>query len=301
MSAVLVTGGAGFIGSHLVDRLPGPVRVLDDLSTGRRGCVAASAEFIEGSVTDRAALKRALAGVRVVYHLAARVSVPESVENPRRTHEVNVEGTVRLIEEAAAAGARRVVFASSCAIYGDRGEGAIREDAPAEPASPYAVSKLAGEHYGRLARGVEFVSLRFFNVYGPRQDPSSGYAAVVPSFLSALDAGRPLILHGDGGQTRDFVFVGDVVEALIRAAEAPGVHGRVFNVGSGASVSIRELADTAARVAGRPATLDRRPPRAGDLRHSRADTSAAARDLGFRVGIPLDQGLAAAWRGIHGG
>lgn len=300
----LVTGGAGFIGSHLVDRLlaaGGSVRVLDDLSSGRRERVPAAAEFVEGSIVDRANLKRAVAGVRTVYHLAAVVSVPQSVENPRRTHDVNVEGTVRLIEEAVAARAARIVFAGSCAVYGDRGGGPVREEDPTDPASPYAVTKLAAEHYGRLARGVEFVSLRFFNVYGPRQDPASGYAAVVPAFLTALAAGSPLPLHGDGEQTRDFVYVGDVAEALTRAAEAPRVHGLAFNVGRGSSVRIAELAETAARISSRPARIERLAARPGDLRHSRADTSAAERGLGFRARTGLEEGLAAVWRGIHAG
>ncbi len=302
MSLHLVTGGAGFIGSHLAWTLADRkhrVRVLDDFSTGRRENLRPDAEVIEGSVTDRAALDRAVAGADTVFHLAALVSVPASVADPRRCHAVNVEGTARLLEAAAAAKVRRVILASSSAVYGDFGDAPAREDQPPRPQSPYAASKLAGEHFARTTAGIESVSLRFFNVYGTRQDPASPYAAVVPIFAAAVEAGRPLPVTGDGDQTRDFVYVADVVSALLLAAEAPGAAGRTYNIGSGRPVSVAGLAHAMGRAAGRPVELEFRPPRPGDIRHSTADVSAAARDLQFRARTPLEEGLAAVIRSLR--
>ena len=225
----LVTGGAGFIGSHLVDALASrgdKVRILDDLSTGRRENLRPDADIIQASVVDRAALDRAMKGVDAVFHLAAVVSVQQCLDDPAGSNEVNVTGTVRVLQAAAAAGVRRVVFASSAAVYGDTPVQPKREDHAPDPLSPYAVAKLAGERLGATVPGVEFVALRFFNVYGPRQAPESPYSAVIPIFLSALEAGRPLPIYGDGAQTRDFTFVGDVVSGLLLAADAPGRHGR---------------------------------------------------------------------------
>ncbi len=299
----LVTGGAGFIGSHLVDALSSRgdrVRVLDDLSTGRRGNLRPDADLIPASVADRAALDRAMKGVDAVFHLAAVVSVQRCLEDPVGTNEVNITGTARVLQAAAAAGVRRVVFASSAAVYGDNPVSPKREDLPPDPLSPYAVAKLAGERLGATVPGIEFVALRFFNVYGPRQDPDSPYSAVIPIFLRALESGRPLPIFGDGTQTRDFIFVNDVVSGLLLAADAPGVHGRVYNLATGRAVSVADMAHALGRAAGRPVELEFKPPRAGEILQSLADVEAARRDLHFRARFPLDEGLAEAVRWFRG-
>lgn len=290
----LVTGGAGFIGSHLADALAGrneKVRIFDDLSTGKRANVRPDAELIQASVTDRAALDRAMRGVDSVFHLAAVVSVQQCLSDPAGSTEVNVTGTVRVLQAAAAAGIRRVVFASSAAVYGDTPVQPKREDQPPDPLSPYAVAKLAGERMGAAFPGVEFVSLRFFNVYGPRQAGDSPYSAVIPIFLAALEAGRPLPIFGDGRQTRDFTHVGDIVAGLLLAAEAPGLHGKVYNLATGRAVSVADMAWALGRAAGRPVELDFRPPRPGEILESLADVEAARRDLHFRARVPLEEGL----------
>lgn len=300
---ILVTGGAGFIGSHLADALASRgdrVRIFDDLSTGKRENLRPDADFVQASVVDRAALDAAMKGVDVVFHLAAVVSVQQCLEDPVGTNEVNITGTARVLQAAAAAGVRRVVFASSAAVYGDSPFTPKREDHPPDPLSPYAVAKLSGERLGATIPGVEFVALRFFNVYGPRQTPDSPYSAVIPIFLSALEAGRPLPILGDGTQTRDFTFVGDVVAGLLLAAEARGLHGRVYNLATGRAVSVADMAHALGRAAGRPVELEFRPPRAGEILHSHADVEAAARDLLFRARIPLDEGLAEAVKGFRG-
>ncbi len=292
----LVTGGAGFIGSHLVNALLDaghPVRVLDDFSTGRRANLDPRAELLEGDVRDADAVRRAVSGAGVVFHLAALASVTQSVERPLECNAINVEGTLGLLRAAARAKARRVVFASSTAVYGEAAP-PVAESCPKRPISPYAASKLAGELLCATAAahfGVETVGLRFFNVYGPRQDPSSAYAAVIPIFIGRLLAGRPLPVCGDGEQTRDFVFVGDVVDAMRRAAEAPKASGCVCNVATGRGVSVAELAFVIGRAAGTPPELEFLPARAGDIRHSWAEVAAAERDLGFRAATPLEEGL----------
>jgi UDP-glucose 4-epimerase len=299
----LVTGGAGFIGSHLVDALLAEgrrVRVVDDFSTGRRGNLPDEVEILEGDVLSLA--PRAVAGAHTVYHLASMVSVPKSVEDPRGSHRATAESTVAILEAAEAAGARRVVCASSSAVYGDGAGFPRREEQPLAPLSPYAIAKRCTEMYagwwaseGRL----ETVCLRFFNVYGPRQDPTSAYAAAIPIFLKHLQAEEPIPIFGDGTQTRDFTFVEDVVQGLMRAGEAPGVSGRVYNIASGHSVRVIELARTMASVLGVSPRFRFLPPRAGDVRRSSADISAARRDLEFEPRVPLRDGLQKTVRWFH--
>lgn len=316
MKAV-VTGGAGFIGSHLVEALAGRgdvVTVLDDLSSGKEANldgVGRSVRFVRGDVRDASALDAVFAGAEVVFHLAALPSVDLSVQDPERSHDINATGTLRVLDAARRARVRRVVFASSSAVYGDNPDQPCREDAAPRPLSPYAASKYAGELYARVyatAFGLETVSLRFFNVFGARQDPSSHYAAAVPRFIDALLDGRAPEVHGDGEQTRDFVHVRQVVEAMLLAVEAPAAaSGNAYNIASGASITINDLVRTLARVTGSERSAERKAARPGDVRHSAASIDRARRDLGFDPpAAALEQGLketvawfeeARAWKG----
>lgn len=300
MPPCLVTGGGGFIGSHLVERLVTlghSVRVLDDWSTGvpvNLASVQDRIEVVTGSILDADVLATAMRGAAWVFHLAARASVALSLADPAATHENIATGTLCVLLTARDMGVTRIVFAGSSSAYGDATDGPATELQPAAPASPYAAAKLAGEHYCRAfstAFGMATTVLRFFNVYGPRQNPNSPYAAVIPRFLTAAARGEPLIIFGDGGQTRDFVHVGDAVSALVLAAENPGTGG-VFNIGTGRSVSIRELARTVVAVTGSQSPIVHAAARAGEVRHSRADLTRARRDLGFEPAISLEQGLA---------
>jgi len=299
---VLVTGGAGFIGSHLVRACLAAgedVRVVDDLSTGLRANLAEVAhevELVEASVVDAEALARAARGCEVVYHQAAVASVPRSVEDPLGTHAVNATGTLFALEAARRAGARRFVFACSTAVYGDDARLPKREDMPTSPRSPYALQKLTGElyceQYARLY-GLETVALRYFNVFGPRQDPRSMYAGVIPIFVAALRAGERPRVFGDGGQSRDFVYVADVVAANRAAASSKTViPGEPINVGSGTRTSLLELLARIAAALGVAAPEPIfEPARAGDVRHSQADVSRAVERLGFRARVLLDDAL----------
>jgi len=293
----VVTGGAGFIGSHLAEALllrGRRVRVVDDFSTGKRGNAPAGAELVEGDVN--AVAKEAVRGADVVYHLAALPSVPRSVERPLESHRATAQATLAVLQASERAGVRRVVFASSSSVYGDTPTLPKREDMPPRPLSPYAVAKLCGEAYARSwaeHTKLETVSVRFFNVYGPRQDPDSPYAAVIPIFIGRLLGDRPLPIDGDGLQTRDFTFVGDVVLGILAAAAAPGVSGRVYNLAGGRPASLLALADALASLLGVRAGKDFRPPRPGDIRDSWADVSAARRDLGFEARTSLEEGLRA--------
>ena len=293
----VVTGGAGFIGSSLVRALlqeGGRVRVVDDFSTGRRGNLPDGVDLLEGDVARIA--DEAVRGADVVYHLAAIPSVPRSVERPLETQHATGEATLAVLRAAARAGVRRVVYASSSSVYGDTPSLPKREDMPPRPLSPYAVAKLGGELYARswAQRGApETVSLRFFNVFGPRQDPDSPYAAVVPIFIRCLLEGRPLPVYGDGAQTRDFTFVGDVVRGIILAGAVPGISGRVYNLAGGRPVAVAGLGRALAKLLGAEARMEFRPPRPGDIRDSWADVSAARRDLGFGAATPLEEGLGA--------
>ena len=287
----LITGGAGFIGSHLARRLSarGPVTVLDDLSSGKKENLSGlDYAFIPGSILDPAPLAEACAGATHVFHLAALVSVPESVSHPARCHEINVEGTRRVLAAADQAGARRLVLASSCAVYGDEPTMPKTETSPVAPASPYAESKLAGEKLCAQAP-LPAVALRFFNVYGPRQDPRGPYAAAVPKFLEAARTGSPLTIFGDGHQTRDFVYVDDVTAALEHAALTPSLSG-VYNVASGHSVSVLRLAELVLALTGLRSEIRHAPARPGDILHSSASIEKL-RATGWKPSFDLGSGL----------
>ncbi|MBL9215612.1 MAG: NAD-dependent epimerase/dehydratase family protein [Opitutaceae bacterium] len=295
--SILITGGAGFIGSHLAAHFQGRerVRILDNFRTGhRRNLAGLDVELVEGSITDRAAVRAAMRGVDRVFHLAAMVSVPESVERPRECVETNVTGLLHVLEEAAAAGVRRLCFSSSAAVYGENPASPKTEDLTPDPRSPYAITKLDGEYYCRLfaaAGRLETVALRYFNVFGPRQDPGSAYAAAVPIFIQRALARRPLTIHGDGLQTRDFVAVRDVVAANVFASTQPGLAG-VYNVGYGGQISILDLARRIIAATGSSSAIEHAPARAGDVRHSCADVGRL-HAAGFRPASSLDEGLAA--------
>jgi nucleoside-diphosphate-sugar epimerase len=295
----LVTGGAGFIGSHLVRFLltHGHVRVLDDFSSGTLDNlveVLPHIELLRGSVTDAALVQKAVEGCEVVFHLAAQVSVPLSLEQPVETFEVNLYGTQLLLEAARQAGVRRVVFASSAAVYGDAPRLPKRETMLPRPISPYAWSKWYGEllcrDYWRVY-GVPTVSLRFFNVYGPRQNPCSPYAAVIPRWITAALTHRQPIVYGDGKQTRDFVYIDDLLQGLWLAAEHPQAVGRVFNLASGRAYTLLELLQAIEEAVGSPLEPQFTAPRPGDIRHSFADIRAARGILGYEPHISLQEGI----------
>ena len=299
---VLVTGGAGFIGSHLVRaclEAGEDVRVFDDFSSGRSDNLrdlSGEIEVVEASLVDLEALERATRGCEVVYHHAAIASVPRSVEDPVGTHAVNATGTLHVLEAARRAGARRVVYASSSAVYGDDERLPKHEDMQARPRSPYALQKWTGESYcEQYARlyGLESVSLRYFNVFGPRQDPKSMYAGVIPLFASALCAGQRPRIFGDGLQSRDFVYVCDVVAANRAAAQTrTAVSGEPVNIGRGERTTLLELLALCATALGVPTPAPSfEAERPGDVRHSQADVSRAAERLGFRARVPLAAGL----------
>lgn len=296
---VLVTGGAGFIGSHLVDALVADgseVVIVDDFETGIPANVNPQARLVTGSITDEELVRDAMQGCELVFHQAAHKAVQRSVERPLITDLVNTHGTLTVLKAALDSGVRRVVHASSSSVYGGSATRPTHESEPANPRSPYAVSKLAAEHYCRVFNdlyGLETVALRYFNVYGPRQRPDSTYAAVIPLFVDALLNGRPPTVHGDGLQSRDFTFITDVIAANLAAARAPAEScaGHVYNIAGGASASLLDVL----RILGDALGVDPSPqfvePRAGDVRHSQADASAAARDLGFSTRVSLVDGL----------
>lgn len=298
----LVTGGAGFIGSSIARRLAqggDRVRVMDDLSSGRLenlGSALASGqiEVVEASILDEGALARAVLGVDVVFHEAAISSVSRSLAEPLTIHEVNATGTLRVLAAARQAGVRRVVYAASASAYGDAPEPRKVETLAPRPLSPYAVSKLAGEHYCAVYNavyGLETVALRYFNVFGAHQDPASEYAAVVPRFVTAALEGRAATVFGDGEQTRDFCHIDDVVAANLAAAEAPAAAGGMYNVATGQAVSLNQVLDLLGDILGRAVAHRREPAREGDIRHSLADVSAARRALGYEARVPLREGL----------
>lgn len=297
----LVTGGAGFIGSHIVDGLLEEgmeVCVVDNLSTGDRATlshVLKDVEFIEGDIRDAALMKKAMKGVRYVFHEAALPSVQRSVEDPLTTNAVNVEGTLNTLVAARDAGVRRLVYASSSSVYGNVPVSPKHETLTPEPRSPYATSKLAGEYYCQAffrTYSLETVALRYFNVFGPRQRPDSLYAAVVPMFASCLERGVRPVVFGDGEQTRDFTYVGNVVQANLLAIKAEAVAGEVFNVACGERLSVNQLLKTMSGILGRSATPEYAPPREGDVRHSLADISKARKQMGYSVRTGLKAGLA---------
>ncbi|QDT53747.1 UDP-glucose 4-epimerase [Caulifigura coniformis] len=299
MRKCLVTGGAGFIGSHLATRLVHEgwqVRILDNLSTGSMANFAhieADVDFLEGDVADPVAASLAAKGMDVVFHQAALASVPLSLEKPLEVHRACATGTLTVLDAARGAGVSRVVYAASSSAYGDAPVSPKTEQMTPQALSPYAAAKLAGELYAEsfaASLNLETVRLRYFNVFGPRQDPKSPYSAVIPLFASAMAAGRRPKIFGDGEQSRDFVYIDNVVQANIRAATTPGVSGRVFNVGSGESITVNQLLRAICERVGQPFDPEYLPPRAGDVLHSAADISATMRDLGYRP-APQQAGL----------
>ena len=301
MAEYLVTGGAGFIGSNIVDTLVrrgAAVRVLDNFSTGRHAnleAVLPSIELVEGDLRDAEAVRAAVQDVRYVIHLAALPSVIRSVEDPETSNNINVNGTLRLLLAARDARVDRLVLASSSSIYGDTPELPKRENMLPQPLSPYALSKLAGEHYCRMFHslyGLKTYALRYFNVFGPRQDPRSYYAAVIPLFIEALQQGRAPVIYGDGEQTRDFTFVSDIVAANLRCCEAPEeAAGGAYNVAWGNRISIRNLAERLAHIMQSEVTPVHEPARPGDVRDSQADARLARERLGWEPKVTFEDGL----------
>ena len=302
----LITGGAGFIGSHLVHMLVEQghqIRILDNLSSGKAeslGSVREHVDLIIGDVRDPESIAQAAHGCQAMIHLAAMVSVVQSVEQPRVCYETNLIGTLNVLDAARRAKIQRVVLASTCAVYGDTEKLPVAEDDPTAPVSPYAAAKLAAEQacqlYSKLY-DLEAVALRFFNVYGPRQDPASPYAAVVPRFIAALRAGKQPTIYGDGLQTRDFIAVSDIARALWTATTASNIAGQVFNVGRGESHSVLDLVEAIGELLGMEVQPQFAPARAGEVRHSRADVSRFAEQAGFRAQLSLIDGLAAMLKG----
>jgi UDP-glucose 4-epimerase len=295
----LVTGGAGFIGSNLVDALVArgdDVRVLDDLSSGHRDNLHSRAELIEAEVSDAAAVRSAVEGCELVFHQAAHRAVLRSVEAPLATDTANVHGTLTVLDAAHHAGVRRVIYASSSSVYGGAAERPTPETAALVPRSPYAVTKLTGEHYCRVfseLHGLETVALRYFNAFGPRQRPDSMYAAVIPLFIAALRTGQRPLVHGDGKQSRDFTYISDVVAANLAAASAPAesASGKAYNIACGDEHSLLELLEHLGEILGVDVEPEHAEPRAGDVRHSCADVAAAARDLGWSATVAFRDGL----------
>jgi UDP-glucose 4-epimerase len=298
MAAYLVTGGCGFIGSHLADALVARghrVRILDDLSTGARKNAPAKAEVLVGDVAEVSAARRAMDGMAGCFHLAAIPSVPKSVSAWLPTHRVNLGGTIAVLEASRANGAVPVVYASSAAVYGDLPTLPLSETAQLAPQSPYGADKAASElqaHAAFAVYGIPSTGLRFFNVFGPRQDPASPYSGVISIFAEKLLAGQPLTIFGDGEQSRDFIYVDDVVAALIAAMEQQNKSARVFNVARGERVTVLRLVAALERVVGRKAEVRHAPPRTGDVRHSQGDTRRIRESLGFAAKVGLEEGLA---------
>ena len=297
----LVTGGAGFIGSNIVDALVGEgqrVRVFDNFSTGSLSNLAAvkdRIEIIEGDLRDMQAIRRAVDGVEYISHQAALRSVPRSVDDPLSTDLVNTHGTLQLLVAAREAKTvRRVVYASSSSVYGDAPTLPKVEDQTPAPISPYAVAKLAAEHYCRTFTrlyGLETVSLRYFNVFGPKQSPESQYAAVVPLFMRAALRDEPLVVHGDGEQSRDFTYIDNVVQANLRSCRAPCVGGEVFNIACNARYSVLDIAHCIEKLLGRAVKIEHTPPRSGDVRHTQAAITKAERLLQYRPTVGFEDGM----------
>jgi UDP-glucose 4-epimerase len=300
MRTFLVTGGAGFIGSHITEALVkrgDRVRVLDNLSTGflaNLATVREKIEFVEGDLIDADVVRRVVEGVDCVIHQAALASVPRSVSAPLDTNAACVTGTVTLLDAARRAGVRRLVYAASSSVYGDQPYSSKREIDPPDPISPYGAAKLAAEYYCRAfsaTYGLETVALRYFNVFGPRQDPGSPYSAVIPLFITAMLDGRQPTVYGDGQQSRDFSYVANVVHANLLAADAPKVSGRVMNVANGRSVTLLDLIASLNRLLGLEISPCFAPPRAGDIRESMADITLARRLLAYEPQVDFHEGL----------
>jgi len=297
----LVTGGGGFIGSHLAEALTAQgqrVRVLDNFSTGLRENLAhirPAPEIVVGDVADPEAVGRAVAGVSLVFHLAALASVQFSVENPAASQRACDTGTLHVLDAARRAGVRRLVYAGSSSAYGVPSREVQTEDEPLRPLSPYAAAKLAGELYAEafaVTYGLETVRVRFFNVFGPRQRADSPYSGVIALFTAAMTQRRAPTVFGDGLQSRDFVYVTDAVQALIRASTVPGVSGKVYNIGTGRRITVLDLVAALNRQLGTSLSPQHGPPRAGDVRHSCADIRRAQKELGYQPRVPFEEGLA---------
>jgi len=306
---VIVTGGAGFIGSHLSEELANRnyrVIIIDDLSSGKKGNIAqlvkkANVEFHQGSITDLALLQRLFKGADYVYHQAAIPSVTRSIENPLATHEVNITGMLNVLLAARDNKVKKLVYASSSSVYGDTPILPKKEDMHPNPQSPYAVTKLAGEHYCQVfqqAYGLHTVCLRYFNVYGPRQDPDSPYSAVIPRFIKQVSQGKPPIIFGDGEQTRDFTFINDAVTANILLAESEA--NGVFNISNGNSITINQLADMIIKIMHKTINPVYQEPRPGDIKHSLADISKA-KELGYNPKHTLEHSLKQTIDSFHHG
>lgn len=296
----LVTGGAGFIGSHLAASLVeqgAGVRVLDNFSTGKRENLApilGKIDLVEGDITDPRICAHACAGVRFVLHQAALPSVPKSIADPVSSHRTNVDGTFNMLVAARDAGVRRFVFAASSSAYGESPALPKTESMPTQPLSPYAVQKLAGENYCRVfaeVYGLETLSMRYFNVFGPRQDPASQYAAAIPAFVTAIIGDRPPTVYGDGEQTRDFTYIENVIKANLAAARATKTHGEVLNIACGEPVTVNAIIREINTILGKDVRPEYVAQRPGDIKHSWADISLAAEKIGFAPAIPLAEGL----------
>ncbi len=303
MADVLVTGGAGFIGSHLVTRLVEMgrrVRVLDDFSSGKLDNLAhleGRFECIRGDVRDSPTCERACAGVEFVLHEAAIGSVPKSIDDPRPSHDVNINGTYNILLAALQAGVRRVIYAGSSSVYGDAEVSPKHEELPTNPLSPYALQKLTGECYATVFSrcfGLETITLRYFNVFGARQDPNSQYAAAIPAFVTSILRGDPPVVYGDGEQTRDFTYVDNVVDGNLKAMAVARTCGEAVNLACGGSVSINKVIQTINEALGTSVDARHEPPRAGDVRHSCADIDRARALLGFEPVVSFDEGLTRA-------
>jgi nucleoside-diphosphate-sugar epimerase len=300
-TCVLVTGGAGFIGSNLADELirqGAKVRIIDNFATGYRENldeIAGNFDFVEGDLNNDADLRRALEDVEIVFHQAAIPSVPRSVDNPQETHEACVNGTFNLLVKAKDSGVRRIVYAASSSAYGDQPTLPKVETMRPDPLSPYAAAKLMGEYYCGVFNqvyGLETLSLRYFNVFGPRQNPSSAYSGVISRFIDALMKNETPVIYGDGGQTRDFTYIANVVDANLRAAQTSSGIGRVLNVANGERVSLNDLLKTLKTITGKAGvTAKHLPERKGDVRHSQADNSRAVEWLGYEKLVGLEEGL----------
>ncbi len=296
----LVTGGAGFIGSHIAEKclLNGHnVRILDNLSTGRKENLAAlkgDVEFVEGDIRNMEDLHTAMSGIDMVFHQAALPSVPRSIEEPRACHESNITGTLNVLLAARRSGVKRVIYAGSSSAYGDTPVLPKKEDMTPSPLSPYALAKLTGEYYCQVFSSVyklETITLRYFNVFGPRQNPESQYAAVIPKFVQAVQENKSPIVYGDGEQTRDFTYVGNVASANILAAQAEKTSGEVVNVATHTQISLNQLLTTLEEFSGQTAQPRYEPPRPGDVRHSFADITRAQQLLGYEPALGFKEGL----------
>jgi nucleoside-diphosphate-sugar epimerase len=293
----LVTGGAGFIGSHISEELlrrQHRVRVVDSLVTGYQRNLRDGVEFVQGDLADAAVARAAVAGMDYVIHQAAIPSVPRSVDKPEESHRANVDATLQILLASRDAGVKRVVFAGSSSVYGDQPVLPKTETMPTSPLSPYALQKLMGEMYLQMFTrlyGLETVTTRYFNVFGPRQDPGSPYSGVISLFIKALTDGTTPIIYGDGGQTRDFTYVTNVVDGVLRAAETPGVGGQVFNVATSSRISLNELLATLKKIFGSDVEPIYREARQGDVRDSQADITKAETMLGYKPTVGLEEGL----------